>query len=309
MAAVLRNRFGFEPEPVSCGFAAAAGNAERVGVLLPQRSDDVGNDERDFGLGSVLIWARRETREIVVIAPSDRAGTLARQATHFPGVNIYTIEGTTLAETTPEELDPIPELTDAALGRADLIRSVGARPVDDFGYLIAEMHGLEIARVDRDGTMQIGVGTADRELHGYVHVNTDPAESLRRAAEMVSAVRARGASSHPLNRRARQRWLRSALADNPSVVGAERLDLLPPLGERVLQLGPEPAASLDSTANTVYVFSAGIDPDVVPLATDYRRRHDPERTVIVTSHRDAFPATASIAAAAGIEIVAVDAPY
>ncbi len=59
----------------------------------------------------------------------------------------------------------------------------------------------------------------------------------------------------------------------------------------------------------MYVFSAGIDPEVVPVATDYRRRHRPERTVIVTSVADAFAATVEIASTVGIETTTIPAPY
>ncbi len=285
------------------------GDEDRCAILLPDRSEDDGNDVRQFGVGSVLIWARNETRPIVVVVPEDRAGELARQAQDFETISVWMLDGTTVTEAAVSPLASIPALSEAALGRAELFESVGASAVDDFGRLVAEVEGLEIARADDDGQIQVGVGTADRELHGYVHTHVDPAESLEKAATMVRSVRAMGAASHPLNRRARQRWLRSVAFQQPSLLGAEVLTLLAPLGERILQLGPEPAAALDPSTNVLYVFSAGIDPDVVPIATDYRRRHQPDRTVIVTSHRDRFPATESIAAMVGIETLTMDAPY
>ena len=295
---------------MSCGFAAAVADSERVAILLPDKSDDDGVDVREFGLGSVLIWGRNQTLPIVVVAPSDRAATLARQAEAFPQLSVAVLDGTTLADVVAAELPAIPILSEAARARTDMFEAVGALAVDDFGRLIAEVEGLEIARSEAEtGDLAIGVGTADRELHGYVHSHQDSLVSLQNAADTVREVRQQGAAGHPLNRRARQRWLRWSVYANPPAVGASRLEMLPPLDERVLQLGPEPCAALDPDTNTLYVFSAGIDPEVVPSATDYRRRHNPARTVIVTSEPDAFPVTEQIAGSAGIELATVPAPY
>ena len=310
MAAVIRNRFGSSPEPVSCGFAAAVADGERVAILLPAKSEDDGVDVREFGLGSVLIWGRNQTLPILVVAPSDRAGALCRQAEAFEQLSVAVLDGTTLAEVKPVELPAVPELNTAVLDRTELFESVGAVAVDDFGRLIAEVQGLEIARVEgEDGDLEIGVGTADRVLHGYVHSHQDAVVSLQSAADTVRAIRQLGPAGHPLNRRARQRWLRWAAFNDPSLVDARTLTIVPPLDERVLQLGPEPCAGLDPDSDTLFVFSAGIDPEVVPSATDYRRRHAPGRIVIVTSAADAFPATLEISRAAGIETLAIAAPY
>lgn len=298
------------PEPVSCGFAAAVTDGERVAILLPAKSDDDGVDVREFGLGSVLIWGRNQTLPVVVVAPADRAEMLCRQAEAFEQLSVSVLEGNTLAPVKPQELPPVPELIQAVLDRTELFESVGAVAVDDFGRLIAEVQGLEIARADGDdGGLGIGVGTADRELHGYVHSHQDSLVSIQNAADTVRAIRLQGAAGHPLNRRARQRWLRWAAFDDPTSLGARTLEMLPPLKERVLQLGPAPCAALDPDSNTLFVFSAGIDPEVVPTATDYRRRHVPDRTVIVTSRADAFPATHQIAESVGIETLAIAAPY
>jgi hypothetical protein len=74
-------------------------------------------------------------------------------------------------------------------------------------------------------------------------------------------------------------------------------------------MGPEPCAALDPDGDVLFVFSAGIDPDVVPSASDFRRRHQPSRTVIVTSQSDAFPATAELASSVSIETTTIPSPY
>ncbi len=307
---MIRNRFGTEPEPVSCGFAAAVADGERVAIMLPAKSEDDGVDVREFGLGSVLIWGRHHKLPVLVIAPSDRAGGLARQAEAFAQLSVAVLDGTTLADPEVHELAPIPALSEPVLAHHELIESVGAVAVDDFGRLIAEVEGLEIGRVEgEDAQLEIGVGTADRVLHGYVHSHQDAVVSLQRAADTVREIRQLGPAGHPLNRRARQRWLRWSAFQDPSLVGAQRLEMVPPLEERVLQLGPEPCAAVDPDTNALFVFSAGIDPEVVPAATDYRRRHQPSGTVIVTSPADAFLATQQIAQTAGIDLRSVPAPY
>jgi hypothetical protein len=280
-----------------------------VAILLPERSDDDGSDVRDFGLGSVLLWGRSQSLPIEVIAPAHRAPELARRAAGFDRIAVWTLDGTSIVEAQPLPLPEVPGLSAATLQHTELFQSVGALAVDDFGRLIAEVEGLEIARVDSSGDLSIGVGAADRELHGYVHGHQDVAVSLNKAAVAVRSIRRQGPAGHPLNRRARQRWLRWSAYADPSALDAGSLEMLPPLGERLLQLGPEPCAAIDPETDTVYVFSSGIDPDVVPVATDYRLRHSPGHTVIVTSVADVFHATAEIALMVGIETTTIPAPY
>jgi hypothetical protein len=78
---------------------------------------------------------------------------------------------------------------------------------------------------------------------------------------------------------------------------------------RQLQLGSEPAAGVDPSSSTLYVFSVGIDPELVPVATDYQRRHRPARTVLVTTDRDRFAPTVDLASRVGIESITMTAPW
>jgi hypothetical protein len=235
---------------------------------------------------------------------------MARQAGDFDQISVWVLEGTSLVEVDPDPLPEVPELSPAALEHTDLFHSVGAIAIDDFGRLIAEVEGLEIARAEATtGDLLVGVGAADRELHGYVHGHQEISVSLSKAATAVRSIRRQGAAGHPLNRRARQRWLRWSAYADPAALDSGSLEMLPPLGERLLQLGPEPCAAMARDTGTIFVFSAGLDPEVVPVATDYRRRHNPERTVIVTSAADAFAATAEIASTVGIETSVIPSPY
>ena len=285
-------------------------DGERLAILLPERADDDGSDLRVFGLGSVLIWARRNPLPVVVVAPRFTAGALARQAQSFEGISVWALEQTSIELVAAEPLASVPDIGSAAEAHRALFESAGADVVDDFGRLVAEVRGLEIARSDAvTGQLEIGVGTADRELHGYVHSGTDPSEFLAKAAEFARSIRSFGAPGHPLNRQGRQRWLRSSAFHDPSLLGVVDLEMLPPLDSRILQLGPEPAAAIDRSTNTVYVFVAGVDPEAVPVATDYQRRHNPAATVIVTTEQDRFPATEEIATSVGIRMQTLPSPW
>lgn len=306
---MIGRHFGSSPEPVPCPFAAAVVDADRVAVLLPD-TDDAGPPSRTPGIGSVLIWAGHDDRDVVVVAPIDTAARLARQADVFDRLSVWTLSGATIEPAVPADLAIVPRLSDNTLAHADFFASAGAVAVDDFGCLVAEVEGLEIGRASGDdGDLEIGIGTTDRELHSYVHGNSDPAESLHRAAALIRSIRRPGAPGHPLNRRGRQRWLRSVAHLDPRLVGAVELAMLPPLAARVLQLGPEPAAALDRSSSTLYLFSVGIDPELVPDASDYRRRHRPARTVVVTTVGDRFGATVDLASGAGIESMTMNGPW
>ncbi len=277
---------------------------------MPDRADDDGTDARAFGLGSVLIWARGDTSPVVVIAPVENAGSMARQADAFPGISVWTLVGNTIEPAAASPLPVPPPVSDDAGAHRGLFESAGADVVNDFGRLVAEVRGLEIARADATtGQLEIGVGTADRELHGYVHGGTDQTDFLATAADLARSIRSAGAPGHPLNRKGRQRWLRSSAFHDPGLLGAADLEMLPPLGVRILQLGPEPAAAIDRTSDTVYVFVAGIDPEAVPIATDYRWRHNASTTVVVSTEQDRFPATEEIAKRAGIRTQTIPAPW
>ncbi len=263
-----------------------------------------------FGLGSVLIWARKDSSPVVVVAPSALAGAMARQAQSFEGISVWELAGSSIDAVAAEPLPDVPEIGLEATNHRALFESAGADVVDDFGRLVAEVRGLEIARADAiTGQLEIGVGTADRELHGYVHSGTDPSEFLAKAADLARSIRSFGVPGHPLNRQGRQRWLRSAAFHDPTLLGVSNLEMVPPLGTRILQLGPEPAAAIDRSTNTLYVFVAGVDPEAVPVATDYRQRHNPAATVIVTTEQDRFPATEAIAEAVGIRMQTMPAPW
>ncbi len=263
-------------------------------------------DEPIRMLGPAMIWADRvKATELNLLADTD-AGHLARRAGLFQGplrCNVFQVVDTELVAAEPAPHLALPTLGDDEWAFGGLISDTGARPVDDHGRLVAEVAGLEIARVtrgDEGADIDVGVGQADRELHGLVHYQMDPDTAIRRARTAVLEHRRPGAPMHPLNRMARERWLRSLLLDTPSLVGAEDLVALPPLRPRETVLGNVPSAAAGRTPEgepIVVVCSVGVDPDLIPEAADYRDRHDPAATlVVIVPERDRYAVTEKLAA-------------
>lgn len=288
--------------PGGIGGLAASDDGAMIGYLVVDGGADEIRRRRSTGdsssirsLGPALIWARSVGVDRLNLFVDSGASDLARRARFFGDlVRVYAVEGAEPVLAEPAGLDPAPELPDSVTAWADLIRRCGATPVDDFGRLVAEVNGLEVGRVELgdDGkvVLEVGVGEADRLLYSMVHTELDTEASLRRAVDMVAETRVAGPVRHPLQRLARERWLRAILVADPALAGATELWPVPPLRPRETLVGSQPAAAVGTGANgdpVVVVASVGIDPDLVPEAADYRGLHSPEaRLVLVVSERD-----------------------
>ncbi|MGF1596438.1 MAG: hypothetical protein ACFCVK_05835 [Acidimicrobiales bacterium] len=248
-------------------------------------------------LGPALRWAASRGAPRLELLALAAAGDLARRAALLasgpgPIVTVWRVEGAEVSPARPAPVATPPVLPAAHWALAGVMTEAGARPVDDHGLLVAEVAGLEVGRVvegDHGPTIDVGVGQADRELSQLIHHDDDPGQGLRRVIGAVAAHR-RSGSHHPLTRLARQRWLRSVVVDDPSLVGAERLDPLVPLRPR-RHLDPrQPSAAAGHRADgtpLVVVAAAGIDLDLVPEAADYRQRWNPEaELLLVMPERD-----------------------
>jgi hypothetical protein len=269
------------------------------------------------GLGPAVRWAAaRGARSLALIADAEVAGDLARRAGLMVGdlldVEVWAARETELepAEAAPVADPPTVPASHRAL--AAVISEAGARPVDDHGRLIAEVAGLEVARVTDDGEgprLSVGVGQADRELQGYIHGHLDDDTNLRRAIAAVVRHRRPGAAAHPLARLARQRWLRSVLLDDPGLVGLAGLEPISPLRPRDTVLGAEPVAARGPGA--IVVCSVGVDLDLLPEAADYRHREDPDADlVVVVPQRDHRLVAGSLAGSIPrLELISIDLPW
>lgn len=257
--------------------AQGAGGSTRGFFLL---GDDPKADTQIRGLGSALIWGdKHHVKELHVLVEADSAGDLARRAAAFTSeIHVWEIQGIKLVAAVPSDLAQPPELSAAVMAFAPTMIAAQTLPVDDHGRLVAEIAGLEVARVsvDEEGAyLEVGVGQADRELQMLVHGGLDRVEALERAVGMVLEYRRLNAPLHPLNRMARERWLRSEILNDPSLVGLASAEPLAPLRPRSTLLGTEPCAALGTNAqgdSVVIVCSVGVDVDLAADAADYRAR-------------------------------------
>lgn len=268
------------------------------------------------GIGAALVWARRqELRGALHIfadpapadgsAPASEPGVLARRARFFTlSPAVYAIEGATaaLAEPAPH-LPPIPARADA-LAAVEPLREAGAEIVVEHGVVMAEIAGLEIGRVvadpEGDGVhLEMGVGHHDREASHIMEAVLSPQGVRGSVLDVVRSHRRIGQPPHLLTRLARQRWLRSRIIADPSLVGADTLELLePPLPRRNL-VEPVPALCAGRTTAghpLVVACAVGVDLEAVPTAADARDRFDPDAELIyATPARDQYPVVRELA--------------
>ncbi|HMQ27317.1 MAG TPA: hypothetical protein PKA98_15100, partial [Acidimicrobiales bacterium] len=164
---------------------------------------------------------------------------------------------------------------------------------------------------DAPPRLEVGVGRHDREAFAMIHGDLPTPDALMSVIDAVLAQRRPGASPHPLNRLAAERWLRALLVERPGLVGARSLRPVDPPVPRdnVKDAAPAPTLGESEDGTTVVVVcSAGIDLDLVPGAADARSWHAPEaRLVLVVPERDDHPVTRALAAALTVpaEIVTV----
>jgi hypothetical protein len=304
---------------------STAGPSDRRSVAFPGGAALVGGDgawvladaEPARALGPALAVARRAgaTGPVNVVV-EDAAGLLARRASQFaePPV-VWLVSGTSLARAEPEPLPAIPPLDPRVAPFADVLTAAGADPVVEHGRLIGEVDGLEVARVvaDAEGPhLEVGVGRFDREAHALVSGDRPTAETLADVVAFVRRHRVRGGDNHPLLGLAADRWLRSRLLHEPSLVGADHLAPLAPVVEApdLRTPWPAPATGVDLDGRPlVVVASVGVDLDLVPAAADARLADGRgARLVLAVAERDAHPVTLALAAALAdpAEVVTVD---
>lgn len=313
--------------PFAAGATLREADAARGWVL-----DEVG---AVASLGAALVWGRRNAvRELhLLLGEGARArvaegvaapvvpGVVARRAglwAEAPGV--WTVAG---RELRPVAAAPVPvpiELPAAARAWIPVLEEHGTEVATDHGVITGEILGLEVARVvpDLQGGgwhVEVGVGAHDREARREMHPDEPLGDALGRVVDLVRRLRVAGATRHPANSLARERWLRSIVTAHPELVGAVSLRPVPPPiprhDLRLPTLAPAVGTAADGTA-VVVACSIGVDPDLVPGAADTRYAHEqsidePARLLLVVPEGDDYPVTRDLAAtlAAPAEVVVV----
>jgi hypothetical protein len=297
LRALTRGRVGDDAAPGALPSGAGLVDGTTTWVLL--------GPDADRNLGAALAWARRagaETIHVVVDDP-EAAGLLARRAALFaPAPTVWRADGAELVPVAPTPVPPLRPVPDAADLRS-LLQEAGLEIVEEDGVTLGELLGLEVGRItagDDGPVLEVGVGRFDRELTEMAHAHLAPADRLHRAVEIVAQYRRPGAPPHPLNQLVPERWMRSALVADPSLVGAAALRPVPSAVGRanLKDTGVASAVGLDTAgAPLVVTCSTGVDLDLVPAAADDRAaRAEGARLVLAVPARDVLPLTRDLAA-------------
>ncbi|MGK2956953.1 MAG: hypothetical protein ACSLFB_00820 [Acidimicrobiales bacterium] len=312
LAALVGAHLGEKVSP-DAGVGLSSGAALVVGtqawVLNDQDSTRV--------LGPALAWAGRqhEVNELHLIVES-QAPHLVRQAKAFVSVpHIWKLEGTELVAASTGSFEEVSPLDPALAAYAGLFTNAGARAVVENDMLVAEVAGLEVARVflfEGVPTIEIGVGRFDKEAHQLINAQRSHAETLEEVVALVRRYRHPGAAPHPLNRIARERFARSLLIDSPELVGASHLEPMQDLrcAPDLRTPWPSVAIGTDVQGNPlVVVCSVGVDLDLIPMAAEARMADGRNaQLVIALPERDLHPVTTMMAGflTEPVEFVTID---
>ncbi|MFZ9357073.1 MAG: hypothetical protein ACO25C_04035 [Ilumatobacteraceae bacterium] len=284
---------------------------QAVGLVVDDCAWVLVTGRYERSLGPALMWALRKNATSLKLLLSERAGELARIATHFDfAIEVFEVDAAGVARVAvPKDATKI-EVSVADEMFADFIKSAGADVVREHGVISGEVCGLEVCRVvratsasDLDGAgeseLEIGVGAHDRETFKLLHGRTATVESLRKVIAEVAARRAVGAQVHPLNQLARERMLRHYVCLSPQLVGAKSLQpAQPPIARTNLKdVVPCCAVGVSLTGEKmVVIFNVGVDPDVVSFGADARGQINASADLVFAMPtRDIVPAVEQIA--------------
>ena len=282
-----------------------------VGLVVDDVAWVLVTGRHERSLEPALMWSLRNNATSLKLLSSERAGELARIATHFDfAIEVFEVDAAGVARAAvPKSAEKI-EVSVADEMFADFIKSSGAEVVREHGVISGEVCGLEVCRVvratdsgDLDGAgeseLEIGVGAHDRETFKLLHGRTATIESLRKVIAEVAARRAVGAQVHPLNQLARERMLRHYVCQSPQLVGAKSLQVAqPPIARANLKdVVPCSAVGVSLTGEKmVVIFNIGVDPDVVSFGADARGQiNGAADLVFAMPTRDIVPAVERVA--------------
>jgi hypothetical protein len=285
-------------------------DAGRAYVLLVQSAPSP--------MAAALSWgARNGAHEfhVIVDAPDPLLAVQARGLEPTPmmwqavGTDLIEMEALAL----PEPVDPAPSVA----AQIPLLEAAGCAVVVEHGVVIGEVLGLEVARValeaDGSSTVRVGVGLYDQEAHALVHARSSVEERLQQVTSEVGSHRHSGAGPHPLNRVARERWLRSVAFTDPSLLGLKTLENVPPLVPRggIHEQRPVAARGTRDTDLVLAVFSTGIDLDLVPAAAAHLAQVPVDEVLLVLPARDHHAIIDSMAShlSAPARLVAIADPW
>ncbi len=253
-----------------------------------------GDPERSLGR-ALALFVRQSATGLHLVLDADSGHDARRASLLAVPVHVWFVDGTALVAATPMPLlspaDPPGGQATTAL--VHQLTQAGLDVVVEHGVIIGEVRGLEVARVSVDDagavSLEIGVGRFDQEANALLHGEQPVDSALARAIAVVAEHRRLDAAPHPLNRLARERWIRAQLVGDPSVVGMVSIAAIsPPLPRRSVK-APAPAAAValdDVDARVLVMCTVGVDFEWVPMAADLIERERPDRVVVALPQRD-----------------------
>lgn len=228
----------------------------------------------------------------LLVADADGGAILARQAAALdPAPEVHKVVGADLEPMAAAEFGDRIEPLDADVAFVADLEAEGLEAVVESGILRGELLGLEVARAV-EGELEVGVGRFDREAGTMLRGTTTPTNALRAAIDEVLPHRSVGARPHPLNRLCRERWMRSMIIHEPSLVGLVSADAIETVEPRDNLVDPCGAGALGVDADgksVLVVCSAGVDTGLLGTIADLVGRHDPAAVAIALPERDLFP--------------------
>jgi hypothetical protein len=265
-------------------------------------------DDAERGFGRALLLATRHpvaALHVVHDDPAEAPRDARRAASLTLPADVWTVDGAELRAVVPA---PLPTPADPPSGPevgelVALLASAGVEVVAESGVITGEIRGLEVARVrigdDGRPVLDVGVGRFDQEATALLHADLPTLDALVRAATMVRDLRRRDASPHPVNRLARERWLRAQVLERPALVGLEALaPISPPVPRRNVK-EPWPAAAIGHRPSgdpVLVVCTVGFDITWLPFTVDLLERERPGELLVVLPPRDLLPAQHRLAA-------------
>lgn len=307
LAALARDHFGRNDGTHHGAPWGAALDTDGAWTALIEQSP-----ARSFGQALVLA-AGYEADSLDLLVEEDHASVARRAELFDPAPSVWRIVGTALEPAVAEPFTSLPApVIEPHI--ADLLSLDDVDVIVEHGWVIGECRGLEVARVTGVGAEQrldVGVGAYDQGAFAVINPDMTPIESLVEVVAQVLTHRRRGALAHPLNRLARERWVRSELLAEPAQVGLAELAVVEPIEQRTGVKDVAVASALGTSTDGEKVLVActvGIDLDAVPAAADLAQRHDADRIMLVLPDRDRHPLVQAVAERSRRPIDFVTAP-
>ena len=187
-----------------------------------------------------------------------------------------------------------------------LFEQHGVDLVEEFGVARGEVLGLEVAVVDSEGAVHIGVGSLDRAVWELSDAAAD--RQLGDVVGIVRNYRRPGQGLHPANSLARDRWLRAVISAAPQSVGATQLTPLPSAPRHGLRES-HVAASTDGSGH-VFVCLGGPDPALLLPILEVVVRIEATKATLVAPQSDiAIIERLAAVVAVPTDVVGFDPPW